>query len=197
MADRTPTEARDGREVLLESKHLRFVRSGTWEYVERRNVCGIVAIVPVTGNGEFVLVEQYRIPVDARVIEVPAGLADVVDGRNEPLEEAARRELREETGYHAPRLQYLFTGPPSAGLSSEVVTFFLATNVQRVGAGGGDANENIQVHTVPLATVDDWLDQQARSGKLIDPKVYTGLYAIRRGAWTDEHSNGRREVVTP
>lgn len=197
MADRLRTETRDGREVLLESKHLRFVRSRTWEYVERRNVCGIVAIVPVTGNGEFVLVEQYRIPVDAPVIEVPAGLADVVDGRDEPLEEAARRELREETGFHAPRLQYLFAGPPSAGLSSEVVTFFLATNVQRVGAGGGDANENIQVHTVPLATVDDWLDQQANSGKLIDPKVYTGLYAIRRGAWMHEDSSGKREEVTP
>jgi ADP-ribose pyrophosphatase len=155
-----------------------------------------VAIVPVTGKGEFVLVEQYRIPVAAPVIEVPAGLADVVDGRNEPLEEAARRELLEETGYDAPRLQYLFTGPPSAGLSSEVVTFYLATDVQRVEAGGGDANENIQVHTVPLAAVDDWLEQQANSGKLIDPKVYTGLYAVRRGAWMPEASIGKREVVT-
>ena len=180
MTDRQPTTAPDERQVLLESKHLRFVRRGTWEYVERRNVCGIVAIVPVTRAGEIVLVEQYRIPVDARVIEVPAGLADVVDGRDEPLEDAARRELLEETGYHAPQLQYLFTGPPSAGLSSEIVTFFYAPDVEQVGSGGGDANENIQVHTIPLATVDDWLQQQAASGKLIDPKIYTGLYAARR-----------------
>ncbi len=166
--------------VLFETQHLRLLRRGSWQYVERRNVHGVVVVIPMTEHDELVLVEQYRIPVAAQVIELAAGLADIIDGQPEPLETAARRELLEETGYQADRLEYLFAGPPSPGLSNEILTFYYAPNVRRVAAGGGaDADEAIHVHTVPLAGVESWLQQQTDLGKAIDPRVYVALYVAR------------------
>jgi ADP-ribose pyrophosphatase len=173
-----PTEA---AEVIAETKHLRLLRRGGWEYVERTNVTGIVVIVAVTHDGNLVLIEQYRPPLARRVIELPAGLAgDVAGEEDEALEEAARRELLEETGYAAQTLTRHFHGPPSAGITSEEVTFFLARQVERVAAGGGDASEQIIVHGVPLADVPRWLDAQVRDGKAVDVKVYAGLYLCER-----------------
>jgi ADP-ribose pyrophosphatase len=176
-----PLPVRDNTQVLLETEHLRFMRRGTWQYVERRNDCGVVVIIPVTQHGELVLVEQQRLPVAAQVIELPAGLADVIDGQPEPLETAARRELLEETGYHAEQLEFLFSGPPSPGISSEILTMYYAPNVHRVGQGGGvDAGEDILVHTVPLPEVESWLQQQTDLGKVIDLKVYTAPLIARQ-----------------
>jgi ADP-ribose pyrophosphatase len=127
-------------------------------------------------------VEQFRAPMDARVIELPAGLADVIDDRDEPLEEAARRELLEETGYQARQLVRLFHGPASPGLTSEDMTFFLAGDVQRVGPGGGDGHESIRVHAVPLPDVERWLQQRSTEGYLVDVKIYAGLYAATSAA---------------
>jgi ADP-ribose pyrophosphatase len=113
------------------------------------------------------------------VIELPAGLAGDVPGEeDEALEAAARRELLEETGYQAKEMVRLFHGPPSAGITSEELTFFLAEGVERVAAGGGDPSEDITVHAVPLDTVADWLEEQARLGKRVDVKVYAGLHAL-------------------
>ncbi|MCH5375624.1 MAG: NUDIX hydrolase [Planctomycetes bacterium] len=180
MPDEKRAKANRDVQILLETDHLRVVRRAGWEYVERRNICGIVVIVALTPDHEVVLVEQFRTPMDANVIELPAGLADVVGGRSEILEEAARRELLEETGYRADSIVRMFHGPPSAGITSEDLTFFLATRVERVGEGGGDAHENIRVHTIPLEEVDSWLEKQSASGRQVDIKVYAGLYAVRR-----------------
>jgi ADP-ribose pyrophosphatase len=166
-------------EIIAETDHLRLVRRHGWEYVERKDICGIVAIVAVTSRGELLLVEQYRPPVDGCVIELPAGLAgDVLGEEEESLETAARRELLEETGYQAQKMVHLFHGPPSAGITSEELTFFLAEGLELVAAGGGDASEDITVHAVPLDRLAGWLKEQARLGKRIDVKVYAGLHAI-------------------
>jgi len=166
-------------EIIAETSHLRLVRRRGWEYVDRKGVCGIVAIVAVTSYGELLLVEQYRPPVDGRVIELPAGLAgDVLGEEHESLETAARRELLEETGYEAGEMVPLFHGPSSAGITSEELTFFLAKGVEKVAAGGGDASEDITVHAVSLDSITDWLEEQARLGKRVDVKVYAGLHAV-------------------
>lgn len=185
MTESRPAPELPDAEVLLETQHLRLVRRGTWQYVERRNVHGVVVVVPMTRHDELVLVEQYRIPVAAHVIELCAGLADIIDGHPEPLETAARRELLEETGYQADRLEHLFAGPPSPGISNEILTFYYAPDVERVAAGGGtDADEDIHVHTVPLAGIESWLQQQTLSGKEIDPRVYVAVYVARHRQMT-------------
>ena len=166
-------------EIQWEGKHLRVLKSGHWEYVERINATGAVVIAAVTEEGDLILTEQYRPPVSNRVIELPAGLAgDISGNESEELAAAARRELLEETGYEAREIIWLAEGPPSAGLSSEMVTFFRATGLRCVGDGGGDDHEDIQIHKVPLARVQEWLAQRVGQGVLVDPKVYVGLYFI-------------------
>jgi len=167
----------DDDRVVWEGKHLKVRLRGHWEYVERRGVTGIVCIVAVTDDEKLLLVEQHRPPVDARVVELPAGLVGDVPGEaHEPLEAAARRELLEETGYEAGHLEVLFEGPPSAGLSDEHITFFLATGLRKVAPGGGDASEDIAVHEVPLAELPAFLDRRRERGALIDAKLFSPLY---------------------
>ena len=168
-------------DVLYKGKHLHFVKRHGWEFAHRPTVTGIVAIIAVNPAGQVLLVEQFRPPVDARVIEIPSGLAgDVRGAERERLLSAAKRELIEETGYQARTWTRLFAGPPSAGVSSEVVTFFRATDLRRTGKGGGVEHENIIVHEVPLAHVDGWLRRKTAKGMLIDPKVYAGLCWARQ-----------------
>ena len=168
---------------LFSGKYIELRRKGTWEYVRRVNITGIVVIVPVTDANEIVLVEQYRIPVGARVIELPAGLAGDKPGtETEPLSDAAKRELLEETGYACETMTQVSVGPASPGMSDELLTLFKATGLRKVNSGGGDETEDIIVHTVPLDGFENWLDSQASAGKLIDVKVHLGPYFAGRGS---------------
>jgi ADP-ribose pyrophosphatase len=167
----------DERETLFEGKFLRVKKCGKWEYVERTKTTGVVAVLAITERQELILVEQFRIPVDRRVIEIPAGLAGDIEGQEtEELALAARRELQEETGFEAQDMEFLTEGPPSAGLATEVVTFFRATGLKKISDGGGDGTEDIQVHLVPLAKVEAWLEQKRQEGHLLDYKIYAALY---------------------
>jgi ADP-ribose pyrophosphatase len=71
-------------------------------------------------------------------------------------------------------------GPSSSGITSEIITFYIAEDLWRVGPGGGTHGEDITVHEVPLEAVDAWLEARSAEGILVDPKVYTGLYFLRR-----------------
>lgn len=164
--------------VLGEGKFLRLVSKNSWEYVERRNVSAIVAII-AEHEGNVILVEQYRTAAGARVIEFPAGLAGDIPGReDEKIQEAAIRELEEETGFTAEKLIYLCEGPATAGASSEIITFFKAIGTRKVSQGGGDSTENIIVHLVPFDNIEKWLAERKAEGMVIDLKVYTGLYFL-------------------
>lgn len=167
-------------EILHAGDYLRLCRTDTWEYVQRVNARGAVVIAALTPDDELLLVEQPRPALGRSVIELPAGLVgDVAGEEDENRSVAAGRELEEETGWRAARLVYLTGGPPSAGLSGETLWFYRALELERVGPGGGDDSEQITVHTVALAEVDDWLEARQRDGTPVDPKVYTGLYFIR------------------
>ena len=169
------------KEVLAEGRFVRLVRQDGWEWAERTNNSGVVVIVAITDQAEIVLAEQYRPPLDARVLDLPMGLSGDLDGaEGEPLHEAARRELLEETGYQADRLESLGEGPTSAGLTNELLTFFLARGCRRVGRGGGDETEDIEVHVVPLDQADAWLEQKRAAGVLLDPKIYAAIYFAGR-----------------
>jgi len=171
----------DPKTTLHAGKFLALIQEGHWEYAHRTNATGAAVIVAVTEEQKLVLVEQYRIPVHSRTIELPAGIiGDEPGASNEAQATAARRELREETGFEAGQIETLTHGPASAGLGSEVLTLFRATRLRRVGAGGGVAHENITVHEVGLGEVHAWLEAKAKSGVLIDPKVYAGLYFLSR-----------------
>ena len=164
-------------ETLFEGRFLRVKRKERWEYVERCKTSSIVAILAITEKQELILIEQFRVPVGRRVIEIPAGLAGDIEGKeNESLTAAAKRELREETGYEAQRMEYLTEGPSSAGLSTEVISFFRAAELEKVCKGGGDESENIQVHVVPLMGLNSWLESKLIEGCLVDYKVYAALY---------------------
>jgi len=168
-------------EVLWRGKFLRIMKSGRWEYADRVGATGAVVIVGVTNGGNIILTEQFRIPVNQRVIELPAGIAGDIPGQEcEELAIAARRELLEEAGYEASGMELLFPGPPSAGLASEVVSFFKATGLRKVAKGGGEGHEDITVHEIPLSEIDAWLGRKSAGGLLVDPKVYTGLYFVTR-----------------
>jgi ADP-ribose pyrophosphatase len=167
--------------ILAEGRFARLVAKAGWEWVERISTSRAVIIVAVTDDEQLVLVEQFRIPLDRRVIELPAGLVgDGADIAREDPGEAAQRELLEETGYQADRLEYLAEGPSSSGLTTETYALYLARNVERVGPGGGDGSENIQVHLVPLGRADAWLDARRLEGLMVDPKIYAGLYFAQR-----------------
>jgi len=168
------------RATLHTGRFLALIREGHWEYVDRVNATGAAAIVAVTNDRKLLLVEQYRIPCHARTLELPAGIiGDEPQAGAESALEAAGRELLEETGYAAGRLELLVNGPPSSGLASERVTFFKATELRQAGAGGGIAHEDILVHEAPLSRIDEWLADKARAGVLVDPKIYAGLYFLR------------------
>jgi ADP-ribose pyrophosphatase len=167
--------------AIAAGKRVRLVRRGDWEYVTRKSVSGIVAIVAVTDHGKLVLVEQFRPPVAKSVIELPAGLAgDEAGHEQEDLADAARRELLEETGYEAADMTFIAQGVPSAGITDEIITLFRATGLRKTGKGEGDGSEQITLHEVRVDGVAAWLERKRQEGRLVDLKVYAGLYFVGR-----------------
>lgn len=165
--------------ILAEGKYIRLIDKNGWEFVERLGISGIVGIVAVTDEGNLLLVEQYRPALAKNVIELPAGLAgDSSEFDGEDLSSAARRELLEETGYEASEMDFICEGPPSSGMSSEIITLFKASGLRRVTSGGGDETEELIIHEIPVDSIHEWLETQRLSGKLIDLRIYTALCFI-------------------
>jgi len=117
-----------------------------WEAFQRIGVRGIVAVVPFTVTGDVLLIKQFRPPLGRYVVEFPAGLND----RDERLEDVARRELLEETGYRADTLTAVAEGPLSSGASTEILTVYFADNVVYTGKQTLDDVEEIEVISLPL-----------------------------------------------
>lgn len=163
-------------QLLYEGQHLRLMCRGSWEYADRCRGSGVVAIVAVTRHNELVLTEQFRPAIQKKVVDLAAGLAgDVAGEEDEAFERAARRELLEETGFEGDEFRFIFSGPTSAGMITEMVDFFLATDVRQTEAGGGDDSEEIHVHLVPLKRIIPWLKRKTTRKRCIDPKVYAAL----------------------
>jgi ADP-ribose pyrophosphatase len=163
--------------IVAETRFLRLIDRDGWSFVERPNSTGVVTIIPLTGEGRLLFVEQFRAPLASRVIEFPAGLmGDERGHEHEDAVASARRELLEETGYQARDLELVASTATSPGMANELVHFVLAWNLDRVGAGGGVAGEDIVVHEVPMAETRPWLQNQERQGLIIAAKVYAGLF---------------------
>ncbi|HKG91531.1 MAG TPA: NUDIX hydrolase [Gemmatimonadaceae bacterium] len=164
-------------ELLGEGRFVRLVRRGGWEYSERSRGSAAAMALAITDADEVVLVEQRRVPVDAPVIELPAGLVGDEGAADEDPAVAMARELVEETGFEAARLELLASGPEAPGSSSAMVLIYRATGLTRVGEGGGVAGtESIRVHVVPRAELPDWLRRRERDGDLVDARVWAALF---------------------
>lgn len=149
----------------------------TWEALERVGIGGIVVMIAVTPAGNVILEKQFRPPVGREVLELPAGLVEP----GESMEVAAKRELIEETGWSAGRLEFLAEGPISTGASTEALRAYLCTELVFVGKNGGDDNEIIEVIEVPLGHAQEYLHDAQSKGVLIDLKVF-GLVELARKA---------------
>ena len=155
--------------TIFEGKHVLVIERDGWEFVERKNGKEAVAVIALTDDDELILVEQYRRPVDARVIDLPAGLVGD-DAENDPARTAAK-ELEEETGFIAGEVRFIAKCPTSPGITSEQVSFYRALRVH----GAAKPEEGIGVHLVPRARIAAWLRAES---SLIDVKVWTALYFV-------------------
>ena len=156
-------------EVMWEGKFVRALRRGKWEYASRARDIGAVVIL-AEHEGKVILVEQPRVAPDCRCIELPAGLV----GDNDPnatVETTAIKELEEETGFTAERVERLGEFYASPGMLSEAFTIVRAHGVRKIGDGGGDENEDIIVHLVPRVDIANFLEQKRAEGFGIDAKM--------------------------
>ncbi len=178
--EQAQARADNGVETLYQGQWLRMMRRGHWEYAERTHGKGMaVIIIAVTPDDRVLFVEQQRVPLGARTIEMPAGLVGD-DHDHDTLESAARRELVEETGWEPAKVEVLLIGPTSAGMSSERIAFVRATGLRRVGDGGGVDGEDIVVHEVPRDHAPAWLMAKQDEGYELDLKLWAGLWMIER-----------------
>jgi len=145
------------REILFEGDHIRvrkdYATEGSWESIELKKYKRGAIVLALTPQHELILEKHYRFPVDSYVIELPAGLAE----NNESLENCARRELLEETGYRAKSLVHLFSGLLCPGLTFIEAHYFYAPDVEYVGFRNLEPTEDIEVIKVPFEKVIDFL----------------------------------------
>lgn len=159
-------------EIVWEGRFITAVREGMWEYVRRARGIRAAVILAETDEGEIVLVEQYRIPIGRRCLELPAGLiGDDHGGEDDNVEKAAARELEEETGYRAAEIQPLGEYYSSPGMVAESFTLVRATGLTRVGDGGGIEGEDIVVHHVPRADIVSFIEEKRDEGIGIDVRL--------------------------
>jgi ADP-ribose pyrophosphatase len=158
-----------GRIVTLRLKYLPQPDGTTRlrEIVE--HVAG-AAVVAIDSEQHVVLVRQPRPAVDTRLLELPAGL---VDPGEQPID-SARRELEEETGYVAGRLEPLVSCYTSPGFSTELIHIFVATDL-RQGVVRPEDDEEIEVVHLPLDRAID----QVLHGEISDAKTVAGLLAYK------------------
>lgn len=129
---------------------------------------GAAAVVALTETGKIVLVRQYRTAIDRVTVEIPAGK---LDPGEDPID-CARRELLEETGFKANRINYLTTMASTPGFSDEFIHIYMATGLSFAGANP-DEDEFVNVDLVPLSElIDAVLD-----GKIEDAKTVIGALA--------------------
>jgi ADP-ribose pyrophosphatase len=159
-------------EIVWQGKFITARQKGRWEYVSRARGIRAAVILAVDKADHVLLVEQYRVPLGKKCIELPAGLIGDDDGaEGEEPAAAAARELEEETGYRAGRMEILGEFWSSPGMVSESFSLVRAHDLEKVGDGGGTDSEDITVHRVPLSGIADAIAQWRKQGLAIDVRL--------------------------
>lgn len=156
-------------EVMWSGKFVRALRRGRWEFVSRTDETKAVVVL-AEHEGRVILIEQYRVPIGRRCLELPAGLVGDEDA-NATVEETAIKELEEETGFTAERVEALGEFYSSPGLVAESFTLVRAHGVRKIGDGGGTEHEDIEVHLVPRDEIPAFVEDRRRAGVAIDAKL--------------------------
>lgn len=165
----TDPESELPRETMWQGKYVRAIKQGRWEYVSRTQDIRAVVIL-AEHDGCLLLVEQFRMPTGRVCLELPAGLVGDEDGHHD-VEETALKELEEETGYSADRIERLGDYYSSPGMLAEGFTLVRAHGLRRVGNGGGVGGENIIPHLVPRNELSDFIERKRGDGVGIDAKL--------------------------
>ena len=167
-------------EIAWAGKWITAKRRGKWEYVARARGIRAAVIVAIDAEDHVLLVDQYRVPLGKRCLELPAGLiGDEHDG--DTALGAARRELIEETGFDCAAVESLGDYYSSPGMVSESFTLVRATGLVRVGEGGGVGDEDIVVHRVPRRDIATFVAAKRAEGLAIDVKLLLLLGATLLG----------------
>ncbi len=175
------------RELAFEGDHLRLVnkhfqtdagKKGIWETVERKNIHnrGAVVVIALTKNQEVILERNWRAPIESYIIQFPAGLTDVA---GESEQETAKRELLEETGYLARELIPIMVSPLSPTLTPTEGSHFLAREVDYIGGQRADTAEEIEVLTVPVSELGQFLLNPPRN-TVLDLRVPGILWILEK-----------------
>lgn len=160
-------------QTVWEGRFIVAKKRGKWEYVSRTRGISAAVILAVDAR-EVILVEQYRVPLGKRCLELPAGLVGDEDA-GESVESSTARELEEETGYRPAKIETLGYFHSSPGMVSEGFTLVRATGLTRVSDGGGEGDEDITVHRVPLAEIAAFVAERRAAGVAMDVKLLTLL----------------------
>jgi ADP-ribose pyrophosphatase len=162
-------------ELMWEGKFVRAMKRGKWEFASRaRDIRAVVILAEY--ESKLILVSQPRAAPDCYCVELPAGLVGDHDP-NATIEATAIKELEEETGFTADRVERLGDFYSSPGMLAEAFTLVRAHGVRKIGEGGGDENEDIEVHLVARSDVPNFLEQKRAEGFGIDAKLLLLLNA--------------------
>ena len=164
------SDAEAPEEIVWQGRFLTTKVRGKWEYVARARGIRAAVILAIDADDHVLLVEQFRVPLGRACIELPAGLIGDHDMGEDDIV-AATRELEEETGYRAARMEVLGEFFSSPGMVSESFTMLRAFELQHVGPGGGLDGEDITVHRMPLSGVARFIDERRALGCGIDVKL--------------------------
>jgi ADP-ribose pyrophosphatase len=156
-------------ETMWAGRYISALKQGRWEYVSRTGSTNAVVIL-AEHDGKVILIEQYRVPVGGRCLELPAGLVGDED-EHATVEETAVNELEEETGFTCERVERLGEFHSSPGMVAESFTLVRAHGVRRIGEGGGNEHEDITVHLVAREDIPSFVQQRRDAGTAVDVKL--------------------------
>ena len=156
-------------ETVWQGKYISALKRGRWEFVSRTGSTNAVVIL-AEHDGKVILIEQYRVPVGARCLELPAGLVGDEDA-HATVEHTAVKELEEETGFTCERVERLGEFHSSPGMVAESFTLVRAHGIRKIGDGGGNEHEDITVHLVAREDIPAFVKSRRDAGSAIDVKL--------------------------